>query len=418
MNQTKKRLSIINLAISITDIETIQLQISKLRLLHADAKIQEIISVLQEESYAKSQGLITAYIEAPTEEVIQRASQETAPSISKEDQAIIDEFQLFVTADKKEKPQVVDIDINDYYEEEIKITKQTNQIDFDSLLNIDPKDVLTDNITLDISDNLDIENNQDTFFEFDIKKMKPVTLDTTSIPKDTFFDTEASTVPEVENLKQEEEMLFVKQEKTIKEKNVKEKTIVEKEIDTSFPTLQVKKLKKKSSYNPIPDIAQKLVSLKKQYPPVQKTYEKFTTVEELLNKVSKEGYSEKEIEEIFSYIRKLIEKTHYTEAAQLLLVSASTESKFGQLMLARELFKGVLLQKNIPEAFELMKALATEDYPEALCDLGQFYENAIGTTQNKMKAEELYKEATKSGIKRAKKHYTRLKKQNKGFFKN
>jgi TPR repeat protein len=158
------------------------------------------------------------------------------------------------------------------------------------------------------------------------------------------------------------------------------------------------------------------MSLKKQYPPVQKTYEKFTTVEELLNKVSKEGYSEKEIEETFSYIKQLISKTKYTEATQLLLVCASTKSKFGQLMLARELFKGVLLQKNIPEAFELMKALATDDYPEALCDLGQFYENAIGTTENKIKAEKLYKEATKAGIKRAKKHHARLKKQNKAFF--
>lgn len=416
MNQTKKRLSIINLAISITDIETIQLQISKLRLLHADAKIQDIITVLQEESYAKAQGLITAYIEAPTEEVIQRAAPETTTTaISREDQAIIDEFQLFVTPNVKEPEQTVDIDINDYYEEDLKITKQptpnNSGIDFDSLLNIDPKDVLVDNITLDISDNFDISNNEDTFFEFDIKKTKPVTLDTTSIPKDTFFDNEEPTLPEIKNVKQEE-LLFVEEEKTVEKKTVLKK----EEIDTPFPTLQTKKRKKTSSYNAIPDIAQKLVSLKKQYPPVQKTYEKFTTVEELLNKISKDGYSEREIEETFSYIKQLISKTKYTEATQLLLVCASTESKFGQLMLARELFKGVLLQKNIPEAFELMKALATDDYPEALCDLGQFYENAIGTTENKIKAEKLYKEATKAGIKRAKKHHTRLKKQNKAFF--
>ena len=387
MNQTKKRLSIINLAISITDIETIQLQISKLRLLHADVKIQEIISVLQEESYAKAQGLITAYIEAPTEEIIQRAAPKTTTAISREDQAIIDEFQLFVTPAAKKQEQTVDTGINDYREEDLKITKQTVQnntsIDFDSLLNIDAKDVLVDNITLDISNN-----------------------------KDTFFDTEETTVLEAEDLKQEEEILFEKEEKTVEEKAAIEK----EDVDTPFPTLQTKKVKKTSSYECMPDIEQKHVSLKEQYPPMQKTYEKFTTVEELLNKVSTNGYSEKEIEETFSYIKKLTEKAQHTEATQLLLVCASTESKFGQFMFARELFKGVLLQKNTPEAFELMKTLASEDYAEALCDLGQFYENAIGTTENKIKAEELYKEATKAGIKRAKKHHARLKKQNKAFF--
>lgn len=394
MNQTKKRLSIINLAISITDVETIQLQISKLRLLQADAKIQEIISVLQEESYAKAQGLISLYIDAPTEEVIQRAAQDATPVISKEDQAIIDEFQLFVTPNEKTKTEtkIVDIDISDYYEEDHKITKVSteddNKIDFDSLLNINPEDVLTDNIDLDIS------NNKDTFFEFDIIETKSTELDTTAIPKDTFFDTEETILPKVENLKQKEE------------------------VDTPFPSSKTKKVKQASYYKAIPDLEQKVASLKKQCPPVQKNYEKFTTAEELLVKITHKGYSEREVDETFSYIKKLIGKAKYTEATQLLLICASTESKFAQLMLARELFKGVLLQKDIPEAFELMKTLATEDYPEALCDLGQFYENAIGTTENKIKAEELYKEASNLGIKRAKKHYSRLKKQNRGLFKN
>ena len=389
MNQTKKRLSIINLAISITDIETIQLQISKLRLLHADMKIQEIISILQEESYAKAQELITAYIESPTEEVIQRAAPETTTATSKEDQAIIDEFQLFVTPNTKTQEQTIDIDVNDYYEEDLKITKQPTQnnsgLDFDSLLNIDPKDVLADNIMLDISDNLGISNN-----------------------KDTFFGTEETMLLEVKNLEQKE---------SLGEQNVKEKTVSEKEeIDTSFPALQSKKIKQASHYIAIPHITQKFETLKKQYPPAQTTNEKFSTSEELLTKVAKEGYSEKEIEETFSYIDKLIEKKQYAESAQLLLVCAATKSKFAQLMFARELFKGVLLQKNIPEAFKLMEALAEKDYPEALCDLGQFYENAIGTTENTIKAEHLYKEANKAGIKRAKKHYARLKKQNRAFF--
>ena len=57
-----------------------------------------------------------------------------------------------------------------------------------------------------------------------------------------------------------------------------------------------------------------------------------------------------------------------------------------------------------------------DDYPEALCDLGQFYENGIGTKKDKKRAEHLYKDAMDFGIKRAKTHFERLKQQNKGFF--
>ncbi len=63
-----------------------------------------------------------------------------------------------------------------------------------------------------------------------------------------------------------------------------------------------------------------------------------------------------------------------------------------------------------------MNSLVIEDYPEALCDLGQFYENGIGTGKDKKKAEQLYIEAMESGILRAEKHYDRLKKQNRSFF--
>jgi len=86
MNQTKKRLQIINIAISLTDIETIQLQILKLAALRSDPKLQEIIAGLQAQNYAQTQALITKYIETPMEEIVQRTPQN--------DQEIIEEFLL------------------------------------------------------------------------------------------------------------------------------------------------------------------------------------------------------------------------------------------------------------------------------------------------------------------------------------
>jgi TPR repeat protein len=86
-------------------------------------------------------------------------------------------------------------------------------------------------------------------------------------------------------------------------------------------------------------------------------------------------------------------------------------------MLARALYKGEILQKNLPESFTLINRLAMDDdYPEAICDLAQFYDKGIGIDKDKKKAEELYKEAMELGIKRAIGHYERVRKQNSGLF--
>ncbi len=411
MNQTQKRLSIINHAISITDVETIQLQILKLALLKTDTKIQEIVTAIQEENYAKAQGLINQYIETPTDNILQRTSQKAQATMAAEEQAIIDEFDLFITSNTNEKPQ--EIDINDFLLDEHPVqtkveTKKVDHSDFDALLNIDADNVLTDNIELDVA-----HTSKDTFFESP-KETNTQSMDTHHIPRDTFFDTEES-----------------EKEKPIIEKSVKEEsttketeTCIQKEIPSKDeplkelkPAIKTEEETRSYHYKAIPYIAQKLNSMKKQYPPRESTYEKFDSVENLLRKISQEGYTEEEIEETLTYIKKLSEESKETEAAHLLLVCAATESKFAQFMLGRELFKGVLLIENIPEAFTQMHDLALEDYPEALCDLAQFYEHAIGTNKDKKKAEQFYKEAMEFGIKRAEKHYNRLKKENHSFFK-
>ncbi len=400
MNQTQKRLSIIKLAISITDLETIQLQILKLSPMKSDSKIQEILTLLQSESYGQAQALITDYIETAPEEIHQRSAQTpTVPIISDQDQEIIDEFQLFVTPKDKETSEILEIDINDYASKEPKITKNQDSVDYDALLNLDADDVLSDNIDIDISHSAKKEEVVDVFFNPQAEESVDFFFGD-HVPKDTFFDTEKKEDTEIE--KNQEDPI----EETIKE----EKNILNTPVTNEKESLL--------SYKAIPHISQKLISMKKQYPPIQKTYEKFDTVEALLIKIAQDGYTETEMEEMVKYIGKLIENAKYTEASQLLLLCGATESKFAQFILARELYKGSVLTKNIQESFTLMNTLATDDYPEALCDLAQFYENGIGTSKDLMKAEGLYKEALNLGIKRAKKHYSRLKKINRGVFKS
>ncbi|GIT99576.1 hypothetical protein TSL6_00830 [Sulfurovum sp. TSL6] len=410
MNQTQKRLSIINHAISITDVETIQLQVLKLALLKTDLKIQEIVTAIQAENYAKAQGLINQYIETPTDNILQRTSQKAQAAMAAEEQAIIDEFDLFVTSNANEKPQ--EIDINDFLLDELPVqtkveTKKVDHSDFDALLNIDVDHVLTDNIELDVA-----HTSKDTFFESPKETSQPSTH-THPIARDTFFDAEESKEAPITKETPTGE-IFTTETETFIEKEMPSKDELLKELK---PVIQTEEETRSYHYKAIPYIDQKLNTMKKQYPPRESTYEKFDSVENLLRKISQDGYTEEEIEETLTYINKLSEENKETEAAQLLLVCAATESKFAQFMLGRELFKGVLLTKDIPEAFTQMHNLALEDYPEALCDLAQFYEHAIGTGKDKKKAEQLYKEAMEFGIKRAEKHYHRLKKENRSFFK-
>lgn len=415
MNQTQKRLSIIKLAISITDIETIQLQVLKLAPIKTDAKIQDILTLLQEGNYAQAQALITTYIGSAPEEILQRTSQHSKPSITPEEQAIIDEFGLFITPFTQDN-KTVEIDINDYASTEAKITKDKHTIDYGSLLDLEADDILPDNIDIDISKNYDEQTN-DTFFE-DSKNITTPTVESTFLPKDSFFDEN----PLQETYKEEtkEKPLEASTVSHPAQEPNKEEDTSQEEVHKNEKDIFNTPITEEStpvSYEAMPHISQKLISMKKRYPLIQTSYEKFDTVESLLTKIAQDGYTESEIEEMIAYIQKLIKKTKYTEAGQLLLVCAATASKFAQFMLARELYKGSILRKNIPEAFTLMNTLAIDDYPEALCDLGQFYENGIGTTPDLVKAEGLYKEAVNLNIKRAKKHYTRLKRHNRGFLK-
>ena len=483
MNQTKKRLSIINLSISITDIETIQLQILKLGLLKTDTKIQEIIAVLQAENYAKAQRLIKVYIDTPLEDILQRTSQQKSldiedltPSkkketiISEEEQKIIDEFQLFTTgtdnSPRQEKKK--EIDINDYLTDtsntpDIKIDTQVT--DFDALLNIEADEIMPDNIDLDIS-----QDPNDSFFDISVKE-ENATLHTEDVTRDTFFDidkteetpetffnideTKETPVEEIPANDPFETLLTVKTDRKASlikdalskqaaieetlQKTVQKETVLRKKASIKRPSVKKEtipepisitpenhleeKLPKKPKVNVTPEsypaisyIRQKFVSMKKQYEPIQKGHDRFPSVETFLTTICQDGYKEKEIEETLEYIEKLLTEQKFAEAAQLLLVCASTESKFAQLMLARKLYRGVLLRKKVSEAFSILTHMADDKYPEALCDLGQFYENAIGTGRDKKIAEELYKQAMDLGIKRAEKHFDRLKKQNKGFF--
>jgi len=348
--------------------ETIQLQILKLSPLKTDERVQEIIKGLQAGNYAQTQALITEYIETPTEEILQRTSQNEKP-VLEDEEAIIKEFDLFkVKTDEEEKRR---------------------EINFDSLLNLKSDDILTENI--DISQ--------------------------TSLPKDDFFhseEPEKKTGEEIVGGKTEDFNTDTSESNEAYKKNPEESN---NKQNVPLHTFTKKRISEPSVYEAIPYIDQKLKNMQTQYPPLETAEESSPSVDAWLTKIANEGYTEKDVEAIMEEVQKLTEEGKKAEAAQLLLISAATQSKFAQFMLARSLFKGDLLEKNLAEAFTLINRLAMDDdYAEAICDLGQLYEHGIGINKDKKRAEELYKEAMELGIKRACAHYERVHKQNKGLF--
>lgn len=426
MNQTKKRLKIIELAISITDIETIQLQILKLIPLKTDEKIQEIIAGLQAENYAQTQALITTYIETPMEEILQRTSQTSKQLKQAEERDIIEEFDLFVTTTEKQAENEKDIFDFNTVEPGNSPKREQEIIDFDTLLNIEANDILSGNIELDVD-----PAHKDAFFDTE-ENTKESHIDTEIIPKDTFFDTVKTPVVQDEqkeeiNISQAAAEAIISTEESIKENHIGTEIIPKdtffnteesnKETIQEQPAITPPAKNISSRYKAIPYIDQKFKNMHTQYPPVQESDENFSSVNAWLLQISNDGYSNDEMEEMIKHISKLAEADSLAEAAQLLLISGATKSKFAQLILARELYKGKILQKNLPESFTLINRLAMDDnYPEAICDLAQFYENGIGISKDKKRAEILYQEAMDLGIKRAISHYERIRKQNSGFF--
>jgi L-fucose mutarotase/ribose pyranase (RbsD/FucU family) len=496
MNQTKKRLAIIELAISITDIEAIRLQLLRLQPLRSDEKIHEILSLLEDENYAQAQALITTYIQTPTQTVIQR--------IPEEEQAIIDEFDFLeikpdtiedtdkeiresdhteaieITKETIEKQADITILVDETFEisessstpeissppikeeiihEEIieknnNTDKETNKTstnvnDFDTLLNMDADDILSKNIKIDLSEKV-----EPTY------KKEKIDFNLNTIPKDSFFDTLESTVSkETEDIDisstdeievktenqfnrerddfftQEESNTLVADDKKSKIEKIdeKEETLADivKDIETpqftnedtlsnldeTIITPKPKAKIENTPYNAMSHIHHKLQDLQQAYPPVHETNEPYSEeLEAWLEIISEKGYTESDVEEVLKHIEKLAHSDK-AQAALFLLATSATQSQYAQFILSRALYRGTLLQRNLDESFRIMSQLAFRDkYPEAICDLAQFYENGIAVDKDKTQAKLLYKEAMELGIQRAVNHYARLMKEPKGLF--
>jgi TPR repeat protein len=165
----------------------------------------------------------------------------------------------------------------------------------------------------------------------------------------------------------------------------------------------------KKHYPPISYIGQKYRNMINQFPPLESNEPICQEVMEMQEKISKDGYTEEEIGLFLERYQEYRDEGEIDKAAQILLLAAATESKFAQFLLARELFRGDVLKQDHAESFTQINSLADQNFAEAICDLGQFYEYGIGIEKDRQMALLLYEEAAEMNVARARKHYERLK---------
>lgn len=251
--------------------------------------------------------------------------------------------------------------------------------------------------------------------DFEIKEYKIKTLDDDPSFKNISLE-ESDEADYIDDESQEpDESTQPKESKEDIETLKKTQHIEEEEEDSVVVVIDEPEPYTEIEYEPISYIDQKVKNMLSRYPQIEASNEKFDSEETILFKISLDGYTESDIVQCIDRVFALIQEDKLAEASHLLIIAASTESIYAQFILARELYRGRVLQQNIPEAFTQINQLAQEDYPEAVCDLAQFYEHGIGTNKNKKKAFRLYEDALDLGIERADMHLTKLEEESRGF---
>ena len=162
---------------------------------------------------------------------------------------------------------------------------------------------------------------------------------------------------------------------------------------------------------PIRDIQERFEQIYGVYNFAHETDTRYQSTKIWITQIKNRGVTDSSLQAMLRHIENLKGRDDTSEAAQLICVCAATNLQLGRLLLARELYRGKLVAQDEVEAYKIIHELAEEDYNEALCDLGQFYEFGVAVSKNEKKAKELYEKAIQEGLQRARPHLERVSKK-------
>lgn len=461
--EIQARLEIVKLATTIGDHDVISLQIEALKKVRS-SKLNEIIALLAGKNYRQALYLIKNYLSeigANSEHSVFEAGEETERVLDIEDMLKMSPLAKDTIKDYK-RSIYTDDDLAAFAKNIEKPIKQEYEQEIDSIQESESKNSFIKEIEEEAKENIKAKAQVSEKVELDEKEVQEVNSAIDEANKDTPLDEISAEVLNTKPKKSSKAKSFLKYKKirekfarkdakdeSSEEKGLKSSTIaksvlgkvkkdkfadskdnVQNEDSSSVSFNNLKEEEKSASkeskeinskidsetiYAPIPHIEQKFRQAFILYPPVKESESWTEEVVKFLKHIAKNSFTERDVKVLLDDYHFYLEKNDIAKAAQILLLASSTESQYAKFILARELFTGKIIVRDLKKSFDLMKSLANNFYPEAVCDLAQFYEYGIGVPKDKSVAIKLYEKAFQLGVSRATKHINRLKESNSFF---
>ncbi|NKQ41941.1 MAG: sel1 repeat family protein [Sulfurovum sp.] len=464
MEEITIRFEIVRLAVKMADHDTVSVQAKKLRDLSLDEDLNEIIALLESRNYRQALFLMKGYISSLEDSFFSSAPSEPVARKPQEQESKQESQNLFDMMQPQANTTINLDDMLRMTEESVEDTVEYNEpvLASENYVAQAKEEVYKNEAYLDVNKNraenkevkpfdeteveslVDIDGEivsetgaqQHIDREEEISAQQEIDIVETGVGESTTKESEEE--PHVENIDSydynidntAEELLLEEPEvvKYFDNQVAVETTVDSVDIDIVRNTDNIQdtgeenneetalEIKRKADYDknnrlypPISYIDQKFRNMRHQFPQVEQAEDGIIDeVKVLLKQMAGKGYTENDIKDAIMLFKDKKEEGNIAEAAQVLLLSAASESKYAQLLLARELFKGEVLKVDYPEAFTQINRLAEHDYPEAICDLAQLYEYGYGIKKDKKTAQLLYEEAAEMGVERAKKHAERF----------
>jgi len=455
LKDISKRLEIIKLSISVNDLDTIKLQSDYFKTLN-NIKLNEIVSLLESKNYRQALYLIKKFKEDNNLEL-----EEESPILKEEKEYVLnidDMLKMSPIAQEsinQFRESTYSVDDIEAFSKNISSRKEAEEI----------KQQVVEKEVLEIPEETDDETQGSLEYAKKEQNEEKATLNKAieEVNQDTPLDEISSAVTNKNDKKKREKVIssyktlrskFAKKDK--KEENAESKTIDKKESKGFLNTVkdiakkrepekennssskeEVKKDQKENTndlnlkkqptekldqpsknniYPPIAHIEKKFRQAFVLYSPIKESEIWVEEVAKFLKYIATNSYTDLDISKFMDEYQHYLDKNDIARASQFLLLAGSTDAKYPQFLLARELFKGKILKRNIKKSYEIMSKLANSGYADAICDLGQFYEYGIGMPENKKTALKLYEKAFELGLQRATKHINRVKESQGGLF--
>ena len=480
MDEIIKRLEIIKLSMLIKDSDSINLQIRQLEALNINQQIKNIMILARNQNYYKAIKSIDAYpnnlysneyynqINEEEDELIEQFDlfEDNGkthdrividkPSVEKiEDETkILEEikedqkYQQDYTKEEKvediieepEEPKIVSNTwfvpepkpeiIEDYedvaIEEEYEDVEETYE-DIEQEKDIEEKsEVILEEDTIDNNQETNSqeekESNEDNNSWYASKEAESRDIDPDGYNKDYTFDNTQETENNTyysESFILEDDLDDIAKDYYRQKMEEERSGVVEEEDITKTKEIRKEISKEKEEgklyvYEPIDELKEKYEALIKNYSFLEDN--DMYSIKHIIATFSNKAYSDDDIVGALEQFNEFKANQDIDEAIKIILLIGLTDSPLAQFSFARELFKGDLLEQNYTEAFTLMNKLAIKNYPDAICDLGQFYEYGVGIKKDKKRALILYQEAIDLGLDRAIELHQKLDESKQGLF--